>query len=326
MRQRRRWKPCGKKWRHCMPERETAAQLLDRIVAMVAMLSRETEHGGGVPIDDIARRLDTTGPQVLRGIRILTDAADSSEHDELRSLLAFQEGDRITVSSMGPYRRPIRLTSEELLALKVALLPEAERLSEGLRELVGLEPSEEPTTHPTPFIQGDEAAVVDLVRTAIAVRRKLRIAYAGDGDAEPSTRVIHPHGILSAHGRFYIVAWCESANDWRTRFRADRILDAELLEEVFEARTDVPTTESREQLFAQPDDVDDVTVRFSPNIARWIAERYPSHVQHDDGSVEITFQVASTDWLVGNVLQYGAEAEVLGPPAYREAVRRAVAG
>jgi predicted DNA-binding transcriptional regulator YafY len=35
--------------------------------------------------------------------------------------------------------------------------------------------------------------------------------------------------------------------------------------------------------------------------------------------------VSSVDWLVGRVLEYGADAEVLGPDAYREAVRRAVA-
>ena len=35
-------------------------------------------------------------------------------------------------------------------------------------------------------------------------------------------------------------------------------------------------------------------------------------------------QVASPDWLVERVLQYGEDAEVVGPALYREAVRRAV--
>jgi predicted DNA-binding transcriptional regulator YafY len=35
-------------------------------------------------------------------------------------------------------------------------------------------------------------------------------------------------------------------------------------------------------------------------------------------------RIASVGWLLRTVLQYGAEAEVLGPPVYREAVKRAV--
>lgn len=35
-------------------------------------------------------------------------------------------------------------------------------------------------------------------------------------------------------------------------------------------------------------------------------------------------RIASVDWLLRTVLQYGAEAEVLGPPVYREAVKWAV--
>jgi predicted DNA-binding transcriptional regulator YafY len=38
-----------------------------------------------------------------------------------------------------------------------------------------------------------------------------------------------------------------------------------------------------------------------------------------------TFQASSVEWLVRRVLEYGAEAEVLEPVSYREAMRRAVA-
>lgn len=87
------------------------------------------------------------------------------------------------------------------------------------------------------------------------------------------------------------------------------------------ARDDCPY----DQIFVgQGDTLDDVQVRFSPRVARWLKERYPSATTHDDGAVTVTYQVASPDWLVERVLQYGEDAEVVGPALYRAAVRRAV--
>ncbi len=148
--------------------------------------------------------------------------------------------------------------------------------------------------------------------------------YATAREQETLARVVHPYEIINARGHFYLAGWCETRDDWRLRFRADRVLAIELLEDRFDRRDDAPLIEAREQLFAAPDDVDDVTVRFSAEVARWMRERYPTAEDGSDGSVTVTFQVASVDWLVNHVLQYGADAEVVGPAAYREAVRRAV--
>jgi len=75
---------------------------------------------------------------------------------------------------------------------------------------------------------------------------------------------------------------------------------------------------------APPDGIDHVKVRFSPRIARWVRERHrDAEVSYDERAV-VTFPCASMDWLVRAVLQYGDEAEVLEPVAYREAMRRAV--
>ncbi len=62
----------------------------------------------------------------------------------------------------------------------------------------------------------------------------------------------------------------------------------------------------------------------SPLVARQLKERYPSATTHDDGAVTVTYQVASPDWLVERVLQYGEDAEVVGPGLYRDAVQKAV--
>lgn len=52
-------------------------------------------------------------------------------------------------------------------------------------------------------------------------------------------------------------------------------------------------------------------VAFSARIKRWIRERYPDGEERDDGRYIVRFPVADQRWLAREVLQYGAEAEVL---------------
>ena len=59
-------------------------------------------------------------------------------------------------------------------------------------------------------------------------------------------------------------------------------------------------------------------------LARWLKERYADGREAGDGKYVVTFKVADAAWSVREVLQYGAEAEVLEPEGLREAVKRAV--
>jgi predicted DNA-binding transcriptional regulator YafY len=221
----------------------------------------------------------------------------------------------------------MRFTSEELLALQVALAAESEPPWPLVRRLAGLNelsaPDAVPAVSAAPVALGEQAAVVDLARRAATNAERLRLSYAGEGSDAASERTVQVHEVVHWEGKFYLIAWCELAGDWR-RFRADRVIEAALTGEVFERRSDVPEIEDPRDLF-QADVVDEVAVRFSPEISRWVKERYRDAEEQKDGSVVVRFRTASADWLVRFVLQYGADAEVLGPPAYREAVRRAVA-
>jgi len=67
-----------------------------------------------------------------------------------------------------------------------------------------------------------------------------------------------------------------------------------------------------------------VRVRFSPAVARWLAERYPEGRALPGGGLEVEFQVLDPHWLARHILQYGADAEVIDPPAVRALMRRVV--
>ena len=66
------------------------------------------------------------------------------------------------------------------------------------------------------------------------------------------------------------------------------------------------------------------TVAFSRRIARWLKERYPAGRDQPNGRYLVTFRVADPAWFVREMLQYGADADVVGPESLREAVKRAI--
>jgi proteasome accessory factor C len=307
---------------------ETASVQLNRIGTVVAELSRrEAEGRPALTIAQVANAHRTTPEQIQRDIRTLTQASDDPDTEWLQSVSIWQEGDRLSVSSRGPFRRPIRFTPDELMAIQVGLATEkggAGALSRDLASLVLGGARGEPGVNVGLVPGGGEAAVADLARRAADEHRLLSILYVGGHDRIGRQRLVEPHQVLFAEGRAYVVAWCRASEGWRN-FRADRVLDAILADGTFAPRADFqPFTDGQTVFRADAGDVDEVTVRFSPAIARWLVERYPDAVCRPDGSVEVTFRVAEPTWLVRHVLQYGPEAEVLGPPEYREAVERAV--
>jgi predicted DNA-binding transcriptional regulator YafY len=91
-------------------------------------------------------------------------------------------------------------------------------------------------TTPQFFVSGYGAPpppVADLtaIRAAIRDERKLRIAYS-DEKGDHTRRVIWPFAIAYCAETTLISAWCELRDDYR-HFRADRVLDCDVLDEAF---------------------------------------------------------------------------------------------
>jgi len=100
------------------------------------------------------------------------------------------------------------------------------------------------------------------------------------------------------------------------------VIDAALEAEHFSPRPDFTALEKPEETFRKDAEPMPVRVRFTPAVARWLAERYPDGRALPDGGLEVEFQVLDPHWLVRHILQYGADAEVIEPPAVRELMKR----
>ncbi len=297
-----------------------SAEQLNRIVQLVAELNRDAAKGKPAPkIDALARRLGTTPVQIQRDVATLTAASDEASHDWLASIGIQQEGDRLSITSQGPFRRPVRLTPMELLAIQVGLAAEKKQsrapLLKALNALIG---DEEEPVQLAPAATAEER-ILGMCRQAIAQRQVLLIKYAGESDKVGRNRTIEPHEVVYHDGHYYLNSWCRGAGDWRF-FRADRVLDAELLIDTFDRRPDVPVLDGVAFRSSEPDEA--VDVRFSPDVARFVREERPDCRTETDGGVEVTFHVSDPHWLVRKVLSYGADAEIRRPVEYRHAIRK----
>lgn len=297
-----------------------AGDKLNRMVALVAELSKRRSRGmPPASLDELAAVLDSTPADVQTYLRELTRVSDSADAEWLLSLQLLLEGDTVEGGSGGPFQRPMRLTPEEALVLRLSLGVQDDGTVDAAAIESLLQPGVEQTAVQPYRRQAGVAALLDLLLHAGDHHRKVRIRYAAAGGGDVGDRVIHPVQVLVHRGRTYVVAWCELRVAWR-RFRLDRILEAELLDESYEERDDCPY----DTVFAGAAEADAVRVRFSSSVARWIREWSPDADEDADGGVTVTYHAASTEWLVQRVLQYGPEAEVLEPAWYRDAVREAV--
>jgi proteasome accessory factor C len=300
-----------------------AANRFTRMVSLVAELTRAADRGAEPEtIASLAKHFGVTERQVNEDIAQLTIVGDRSSADWLLSLRVWMQGENVSITSAGPFRRPVRLSPEEQLAIQIALTlePGGEALRQRLAEALSGAPG-------GGQLVKEESATPSMtatLRNAIASGVAVEIDYAGEGAHQIQRRTIHPYQLAELGLRSYVVAWSPDVNAWR-HFRLDRMANASPTMERFERRDDFVPISSPDDTFRPGGSTDDVVVRFRPEAAPWVKEFYDEHSARDDGSVEVTFRTSSTEWLTRRVLEFGGDAEVIAPPRYRDALRRAIA-
>jgi predicted DNA-binding transcriptional regulator YafY len=300
---------------------ELAHTQIQRIVGFVAWMSQRDSESP-ISYAAAARHLGVTEAVLLNDVEILIALTDQYK-SWLASLSVAITAKGLNVASRGAYRRPFRLSRDEALALVVGLAGVA-----GGRALAGKlgasfalpEPAEVdrawavgPTTGIT------VAQALSVARQARDEGRKAELFYCGS-DGEPSRRSVEIHQVVQGSGAWYLIAWCDQAQAAR-RFRADRIMEIRLTDAYFAPRPDLRRVKLPADLF-QADELLQATVAFSGSIARWMREKYPAGRIQGDGRYVVQLPVADPRWLAREVLQYGAEAEVVGPPGLRDYVRQ----
>lgn len=161
-------------------------------------------------------------------------------------------------------------------------------------------------------------------------RRPCALWYVKASAENGSVRVVHPYAIAYAEGAWYAVAWCTREEDVRV-FRMDRVLAADVADGSFTVPDDFHVEDYvQDGRVYDGSEGEEVRVRYSARIARWIRERarHGTYEVEDNGcgGVIVRHVVADPSWAVGHVLLYAPEAEVVGPEVVRGLVRERVEG
>jgi proteasome accessory factor C len=307
---------------------EPASVPFERLLLLAALLG----DGEPQPIEALAARLGVSRETVLRDVSALTTRpADDDVAGFVDAVTMMNTGETLTVCSTH-FQRPARLGPVELAAAELGLAlvaqespPAAQPTIAAAREQVAalasslsremrLAALREATLGQVP-----EPAVLATIRVAMERRRCVRLAYRKADAAAAEAREVAPYALLYVSGGIYVAA--ETPEGLRL-FRLDRVEGASLLERSFTVpdgfRAEALVTAGR--AFTSEGPLPELVVRFSPRVARWIAER-EGRAPDADGSLTVRWPLGDETWAVHHLLQYGPEVTVLEPASVRAALR-----
>ena len=205
-----------------------------------------------------------------------------------------------------------------------------EKLARGLQGSVevDLDALRRHFTFAAPIAVATPFSTVLALREAANRCQRIRMDYFTASRTERAWRQVEPYHLHHA-GDIYLFAFDPKHGQVRT-FHTARIRQFQVLDETFARDPDWDVerylaagfrTELGPQTF-------EAVVRFDAYQATYARERtiHPTQQLEDlpDGGALIRFEASGLNEIVRWVLQYGAHAEVLGPPALRQAVFQAI--
>lgn len=167
------------------------------------------------------------------------------------------------------------------------------------------------------------------VAQAVLQRKRLDIRYFNRATGERSERQLSPQRLVHYRDNWYADAWCHLRQDVRT-FALDAIERAALADEkareVPEAELDRILGASYGIFSGAP--AASAKLRFSAPRSRWVAKErwHPGQQGAFDAQGRWVLEIPYSDdrELLMDILRHGADVEVLGPPALRERVHKAL--
>ncbi len=217
------------------------------------------------------------------------------------------------------FRKPPKLTPLEARAIRLAIEyvgptiaaaadTPLDRVRRKLEETFG---QFELSQTAAPRIAYDEEELVKTLSEGAEHRRVVEIAYLKEGEETPSHRLVEPYTIERELPFWRVHTWDRSVDAPRT-FRLDRMREARLTDELFEARDGYDPNYLSETQAAR--------LWHAPPIARWKLERGARALTDRSAISEPRFK--DEEWLLSEVLADRGETVVLEPDAMRAAVAR----
>lgn len=176
-----------------------------------------------------------------------------------------------------------------------------------------------------PTAYAHKSEILEQLQDAVQEHEVVTIVHHKPSDPAPKSRDVEPYALWFTDGGFYLIAFCRLAGDYR-HFAIQRVESVTRKDESFEPSPDFdPAAYTRKGFGAFHGPVQRVVLRFHPAFAHLARERRFHHTQRtterDDGSVDVTMEIAGLPELAAWVAGFGGEVVPIAPPHFREMVR-----
>ncbi len=274
---------------------------------------------------DIAKLRDRLGTPIvfdrdLGGYRLETEQ-DATElpgfwftQDEILALMTIQSMiEQLDPGLLGPKLKPLRKRLDDMLTHQgldpQQLTQRVRAVSAGKRRL--------------------PLAAFETIAKATFERRQVQVRHHNRLTGETLQRTLSPQQLIHYRDNWYVDAWCHLRKGVRS-FSIDAIEAAEILPS---PAKDIDLLAIRQQLdggygiFAgAPKDWAELT--FSAARAGWVQHEvwHPQQqgLLHPDGRYTLRVPYADERELIGDILRFGADVEVVGPSSLRQKVQEQI--
>jgi predicted DNA-binding transcriptional regulator YafY len=292
----------------------------DRVTRLLALVPYLTARPDGVRVTEAARDFGVNERQLRSDLELLWMCGLPGYGPGDLIDLSF-EGDRVRVTFTAGMGRPLRLTTDEAVALVVALrtllelpgLAEREAVSRALAKVSAAAGHAADRVTPVAVSVDAREEALAVVRDGLERKRALHLHYYVPTRDERTERTVDPMRLLLVDGKWYLEAWCRRAEGVRL-FRLDRVDDVVVLEERAAPPPQAHERDIDNGVYQPEPDAPAVRLRLSRS-ARWVADYYPvdSVAPLEDGGLAVTVRTADLAWARRLVASLGGEATVEEP-------------
>ncbi len=299
-----------------------SAPTADRMARLLALVPYLQARPDGVRVAEAARDFGVTEAQLRHDLDLLWVCGLPGHGPGDLVDLSF-EGDRVRVTFTAGLVRPLRLTTDEAVALTVALrtllelpgLAEGEAVSRALAKVSAAAGA--PADQAAAVVLSVDARehALTVVRDALERRRAVHLHYYVPTRDQRTERTVDPMRLLLVDGHWYLEAWCRGAEGVRL-FRLDRIDEVTALDEPAAAPPQAEQRDVQSGVYQPDADAPLVRLRLARS-ARWVADYYPVErvrpVDDPPGGLAVDVRTADPAWARRLVATLGGAALVDEP-------------
>jgi predicted DNA-binding transcriptional regulator YafY len=171
------------------------------------------------------------------------------------------------------------------------------------------------------------AKCFEAIAAATMSRKRLKIWHFNRQNGITSEREVSPQRLVHYRDNWYMDAWCHLRDDLRN-FSLDAVTKVEVMEAAAKELADKKIDEAVSAGYGIFNGAPQgwATLKFTPERARWVNGEIWHSMQESktevDGSYVLSFPYSDDRELIGDIMRFGADVQVLAPAALRSKVQK----